>query len=427
MKKQTAIPLLFFLLAIFLLLLMYGGTSREPDDVLASKVYRSDFEKVVIEAGELRAKHSTIITSPSIRGELKILFLAPKGAKVEQGDTLVVFDSTEVLSLIDTRMNDRQVASSDLEKAKTTSLSKVRDAQMQLENAKASFELAQLQMKQVEFEAEVIRQERELSLKKAKMELEKAEQNVEQERRVNAVEVRNAKLALDRAEQEYQKSLAQKDRLVITAPQRGLVVYKTLPRGMESGEIKPGDTVWRGMPLLEIPDLSTMEVISEISELDVGKVMVGQRVTVTPDAYPDRVFTGRVTEVARLAHQKRMSTVKVFDVIIELDSTDVILRPGMTVKSRIIVQQIADTLLIPLEALFYEEGHRIAYLPDDGMKPVAPTLGPSNGNSSVVISGISEGTLVSLNPPGKLRSPSGIARSQDSTAPGLDVQGNPSR
>lgn len=394
--KMIAIPLV---VVISTFIYMSRRSSSPSNEHLTAAVTRSDFTKTITVSGELRAKYSTVITAPAVRGELKILFLAPKGSEVEAGDTLVVFDSTEVLNTIEKRWSDWELAQSNLDKSHTTLSIKLDETEAQLQNAQASYELAQLQMKQVEFEAEVVRQERELSLRKAKTELDKAEKSVDQQKQINESEIHGLELAVQRTLREYNHSLAEKDKLTLTAPQKGLVVYKEMWRGKDSDEIKAGDVVWRGMPLMEIPDLSSMEAVTEVNELDISQIQLGQSATVVPDAFADREFTASVTEVARLAHQKNETHVKVFDTVLELDSCSTVLKPGMTVKCTILVEEISDTLLLPLDALFMLDNQRVVYIVGKHPKIIQPELGPSNSNSVVVLSGLTEGTIVSLSAP----------------------------
>ena len=105
-----------------------------------------------------------------------------------------------------------------------------------------------------------------------------------------------------------------------------------------------------------------------------------------------------MTEIATLARNKsKDSKVKVFDVTAELKEQDEKLMPGMTVSCEIMVEQIPDTLSIPLDAAFTREGETVVFLQSgSGFKTRKVVLGPENENHVIVISGLKAGDRVSL-------------------------------
>ena len=96
-------------------------------------------------------------------------------------------------------------------------------------------------------------------------------------------------------------------------------------------------------------DLSQMELQVDIDEAEVGKVHVGQQAVFTVDAYQDRQFPARISEV-RFAPET-IDGVVTYKAILSIDNSDLLLRPGMTATAEITVNKIPDALLVPNAAL----------------------------------------------------------------------------
>ena len=92
-----------------------------------------------------------------------------------------------------------------------------------------------------------------------------------------------------------------------------------------------------------------MELLVAVDEADVGKIGEGQAATFTVDAYPDRSFPARITQV-RFAPQT-VEGVVTYETVLEVDNSDLALRPGMTATAVVTVQQLNDVLLVPNAAL----------------------------------------------------------------------------
>jgi HlyD family secretion protein len=151
------------------------------------------------------------------------------------------------------------------------------------------------------------------------------------------VEVAQATLAAD--ETKLRKA-------VIVAPIEGVVLSRT---------IEPGQTVASMMqtPVLFTlaEDLSQLQLHVDVDEADVGRVREGQVARFTVDAYPDRSFEARITQV-RYA-PKTVQGVVTYETLLALDNPDLALRPGMTATAEIVVARLDEALLLPNAALRY--------------------------------------------------------------------------
>jgi len=141
-----------------------------------------------------------------------------------------------------------------------------------------------------------------------------------------------------------------------------------------------------------LPDVSSMLVDTQIGEVDLAKVRVEAPASVQLDAYPGVTFKGEVMSVASLARRKlsratgKLSGAKVFDVVVRVLANDPRLKPGLTATVDIIVHQYDNALMIPLEAVFYDENeHPIVYLRKRGrVQAKAVDFTESNDRVAVV-------------------------------------------
>lgn len=130
----------------------------------------------------------------------------------------------------------------------------------------------------------------------------------------------------------------------IHSPINGIVLERS---------VEPGQTVAASLqaPVLFTlaEDLSKMELDVNVDEADVGQVQAGQSATFTVDAYPDRTYPAKITQVRY--GSKTTNGVVTYEAILKVDNSDLSLRPGMTATADITVDKVEQALLIPNAAL----------------------------------------------------------------------------
>jgi hypothetical protein len=187
-------------------------------------------------------------------------------------------------------------------------------------------------------------------------------------------------------------------KFIITAPSSGMIIYKRDRMGSKrkvGSSISPWDNV-----VATLPDMSSMMSKTYVNEIDVSKVKAGQHVDIVVDAFPEKSYTGTVTSVANIGEQLPNADAKVFEVLIEVDGSDPILRPSMTTGNKIITKTISDITFIPLESVQTgADSIPFVYL-KNGTRQVV-VLGESNENNVVVEQGLQSGVQVYLNTPEK--------------------------
>jgi HlyD family secretion protein len=167
------------------------------------------------------------------------------------------------------------------------------------------------------------------------------------------------------------------------------------------GKPQVGDTPWPGQDLMELPDLSTMLLKTQVSEVDGDKVKNDQVTYVTLDAFPDTVFRGKVTRVGTIAKKKDyQSDINVFEVEVTLDGADPRLKPGMSAKGEIIAEEIPNSIWLPIESVFEKDGKTVVYVTGGGRPQKKEVrVGKRNDTSIIIKEGLKGDELVCLQDP----------------------------
>jgi HlyD family secretion protein len=164
-------------------------------------------------------------------------------------------------------------------------------------------------------------------------------------------------------------------------------------------------------------DLTKMQVDTNVDESDIGRAALGQTVTFTVDAWPEKTFTGEVAQVRNSPIVTQ--NVVTYNVVVRVDNRELLLKPGMTANVSIEVKKYGDVLKIPNAALRYRPtakgteadgaakpkgdgkgkeagGQRVYLLGKDGKPaPVRVKTGISNGTFTVLEEGnLKEGDLL---------------------------------
>jgi HlyD family secretion protein len=194
------------------------------------------------------------------------------------------------------------------------------------------------------------------------------------------------------------------------APMDGIVTALTV----EEGEVAVIGTMNNpGTKLLTIADMGVVEAVMEVDETDVPDVKVGQRASVTIDAYPNKTFSGLVTEVGssplvRVGGASSTEAVN-FEVKIQVENPPAGVRPGFSASADIITGTRAKALAVPIQALVVREkpGAKGAkptdeegvYVADNGVVKFVPVKTGLSGETAIeVMGGVKEGQQIVTGP-----------------------------
>jgi HlyD family secretion protein len=372
---------------------------------LTATAKKGPFDVVVVETGELQSQRSISITTPVLasggRSQLAIQYLAPEGTTIDSDALVVRFDPADQVKNIGDKQNELKLSMADVEKLKVQQHADASETQIAYKNAKLSFELAKLSNEAMKFESKSKQHESQLELRKVELAFQQAQENVKSKSAIGKSEMGNLQLKIAQLQSALERAEADMERLAVKAPASGLIVYQ---KSWNTGKkLAKGDQVWGGQPIMQLPDLSHMQAVLEVNEVDVSKVKSEQPVEITLDAFPDKKFGGKILSVASIGNAKDNNpSVKVFEVVVDINATDSILRPGMTVSARIIVSKIDNVISVPIESVFEKDGKTVVYVENgSAFEKREVTTGVKNDNFIVISKGIKPGEKVSLSDPNK--------------------------
>lgn len=383
-------------IALGVVLLIFLSSSflvSETDDtaIPSAPVKKGHVMIKVSETGELRAEDQVVISAVT---DKQILWLVPEGTWVEEGDTLIRFESDKYILSKGEAESGVMAAKADLIRAQSDAEAmeaREQAAKKNLEALPALVKKGFIQENEVE-QAQLAYMEMRSKNRSLRASIAAAEANVSRANR-----------SLEQQERKLRQG-------VVYAPRPGLVVYSMTGDIENQKKIAVGMTPFEGQELMYLPDISSMMVDTEISEVDLARVTTGLPVELRLDAYPDAVFKGEVIYIADLAKRKisritgKATAAKVFDVTIKVVEQDKRLKPGLTATLDILVDQFDASLSIPLEAVFVDDQDQtIAYVKNGGRIEVRRiALAESNDRVAVVKDGLQEGEIVLLGRPASI-------------------------
>lgn len=357
MKKNKA-----FLWGIPLILIVAGfyfytkGGQISENKELTTIARSGGFNVFVISTGELKAKNQTEITAPGaslqqagIYSELKIEDLIQEGTVVKEGDYVASIEKSPIVSKLSDAGLEVDKKTSEFNQARLDTTLTLREARDELQNLKFAVEQAKLEKEQSRFEAPATIRQKEIEWEKAMKSFTVKSENYKTKVKQAATkcQIIQSDLSLALSKQKRLQDLLGK--LTIYAPKAGMVIYA---RNWNGAKKIVGSTVNSWNPEVAIlPDLRLMQVITYINEVDIQKVKVGQYVEIGLDAESGKKLEGGVSQVANVGEQKPNSDAKVFEVIIDVLTTDPDLRPAMTTSCKIHAGSYANVISVPLEAI----------------------------------------------------------------------------
>ncbi len=367
---------------------------NDKSQQITVRVKKGTFPIEVTTTGELFAKSSEKIHGPQGLGQMqiysvKILKLVQEGTKVDSGDFVAVLDQSELTSKMKEIESNRDKALTQLTQRQLDSslnLRRLRDDQI---NLKYDVEQKKTIKEQSIYEPTATKKQADIDVEKAQRALEQAKKSYELQYRKEVANMDDAKSTYSQAQQKLEQMEDRIKHFTIFAPKKGMVIYTRDWNGRQ----QEGSSVntWGEFTIAELPDLSKMISRTYVNEIDISKVKVGQEVRIGIDAFPDKKFTGKVTQVANVGEQLPNSNAKVFEVNILINEFDSILRPSMTSKNTIITASINDVMFAPIEAVISND--TVTYVfKKDGARIIKQQViaGESNDNEIILKTGVKE-------------------------------------
>jgi multidrug efflux pump subunit AcrA (membrane-fusion protein) len=332
--------------------------------------------------------------------QAKIQDIIPDGTVVDSGQYVATLDRTEISNKIKDEETNLEKSETQLTKTKLDTSMDLRSARDELLNLDYTLKEKALELEQSKYETPATIRQVQMDLEKAARTKDQSEKNykLRYEKAVaNMQEVTASYVQAQRKLQSLQDVMKQ---FTIYAPKAGMVIYRRTWDGTKQG-IGTTYNAWEGV-IAELPNLKEMISKTYVNEIDISKIKPGQVVRIGIDAFPEKKFTGRVTEVANIGEQIQGSNAKVFEVKIVVNEFDSILRPAMTTKNTIVTNVIDNVLSVPIESIYSNDSLTYVFL-KNGRKTVRQQVivGQSHDNEIIIKAGLSDNDELLLALPDK--------------------------
>ncbi|MBV9009356.1 MAG: efflux RND transporter periplasmic adaptor subunit [Verrucomicrobia bacterium] len=311
------------LLLVWIIGAVIASKREKPIPVTTEKASRRTIIQLVSATGKVQPETEVKI-SPEVAGEI-IELPVEDGAQVKKGDLLVRIKPDSYKALLE-----------------------------QQEAAISSARASSLQQK--------------ASMTKAEQDLKRAE-DLFSKKMISAADYNTAQAAYDVAKNTYDSSLHQIEEAEASSSQARDALSKTSIFSPIDGTVtvlnsKLGERVvatnqFAGTEVMRVADLQKMQAVVDVNENDVVNVKIGDKATVTIDAYGERKFPGTVAQIANTGKTTGAGTqeeVTNFEVKINLDKPGVLLRPGLSCTAEIQTNIAHDVVAVPLQAVTIRTG-----------------------------------------------------------------------
>lgn len=173
----------------------------------------------------------------------------------------------------------------------------------------------------------------------------------------------------------------------------GDIIYSPMNGTILQIDVAEEEVVGRASSLLTIADLNKMEVVLPVDELDITKIKLGQKASITSEVFKDENFSGKVSKIS--FEGKNLNGVTTYDVTIQLDDRKSLMS-GMNVDVEIIADERNNVLVIPIDAVHKLEGDYIVTVKDSSgnYNDIKVELGLVTKDKVEILSGLKEGDIV---------------------------------
>ena len=391
LQRGILVTIGIIVLGGFIWRLSSAGDTSNSDLYTSPK--KGEFQVLVTTTGELRAKNSIEIPGlpPSAMQlgfyRVAISDLIAEGTVVEKGDYVARLDKGDLQSKIQEVSLSMEQARSQFTQAKLDSALELSEKRNNIVNLQYAVEEKEAEMEQSQYEAPATQRMVKLEYEKAERSYKQAVENYEKQIALSVAKVIEKQSELNKVQNELNDLRKLEEQFTILAPANGMVIYKREWSGQKrtvGSMVEPWDPT-----VATLPDLSLMESVTYINEIDIQKLTKGQTVSIGLDAMPDKLLTGTVTQVANIGEQRPNSDSKVFEVVIQIKEQDTTLRPAMTTSNEILVDEVAETLYVPLECLHVQDSVNFVFKKQGG-KVIKQMVQPGliNENDVEILSGI---------------------------------------
>jgi hypothetical protein len=357
-RPRVLLPSLAVLVLGAFVLLSDDADAPKSAGSISARVKSGEFRVIVSTTGELRARKAVQIQGPPNMQaaqvyQTRISSLVDEGTVVKPGDVVAELDRSAIAGKHQEVTLALQKAEAQYTQAQLDSALSLATAREEIRSLELGLEEKRIARDQSKYEAPSVRRQADIEHEKAERAFAQSKANYITKKQQSIAKMREVSSELERQRNQLSIISSAMNGFTIRAPAPGMVIYDKEWNGKKK---VVGSQVSAWDPTVAtLPDLTQMESVTYVNEIDVRKIAVGQSVDITLDADPSKRLTGTVEAVANVGEQRPNADAKVFEVKIKIARADTTLRPGMTTANAILTASIPKVLSVPLEAVASED------------------------------------------------------------------------
>ncbi len=303
--------------------------------IATTKVRQSDIIVKTFARGELRAVRSATLTAPNLFGTVQVTKLAEIGSFARDKDLVVEFDDAELLSRLEEKQLEIDQIDEQFKKSQADLAIRNNSDQVELLRARYAVRRSELEVKRNELLSPIDAKRNDLNLEESKRRLKQLESDIKSRQEQAEAELAVLREKRQKAVVEMARERARLNQVKVLAPMSGLIAVRQnqtsrMGVGFDIPDIREGDQVQPGMPIADVLDLSELEVLGRVGELDRANLNEGQAVVLRLDAVPGKQFDGKIKSMSSTASANAMSSdpAKKFDVVFSIDMRELLTALG---------------------------------------------------------------------------------------------------
>jgi len=320
----------------------YGGyrffkqLPERQEQIATAKVQRGDVVIRAFSRGELHAVRSATLLAPNLFGTVQITQLAPVGSLAREKDLVIEFDDSERQAALEEARLGVQQVDEQIKQVKATQAIQASQDTVDLLTARYTVRRAELNVQQNPILDAIDAKKNILTLDESKRSLQQLEVDAKSRQDQFASQLAVYQESRNRSLLTVTQELNRIAQTKALAPITGLVALRqnragNFNFGQQMPDVREGDTLQPGMPVVDVLDLSEVEVWAKVGELDRANLKEGQDALLQLDAIPDKQFHGKIKALSGTATSDVFSgdPSKKFDVVFSVDMRQLLAGVGM--------------------------------------------------------------------------------------------------
>jgi HlyD family secretion protein len=371
-------------------------------------VKRGHFRRIVRLSGTVGAVESLNIIAPRLSGQMTstgmmvLTKIVRNGAAVRKGDIMVEFDrQSQQKNIMDRQAEYDGLLQQIRKKQADQTSAKIAD-ETEIKGAEVDVKSALVEMRKNELVPKYQAEINKANLAEAEAQLVQLKETFNLKRQAEVADLRISEIQRDRALKALEYAKGNVDRMTIQSTMDGIAVLTPIYKGTRRVDPQEGDEVRPGAAIMQVVNPSAMQVTAPVNQVDVAEVKVGQFTEIRLDAYPDLVFPGKVERISSMSNSGSDSKqIRYFSVMVSVKGKNPKLLPDLTAAVDIRLESLDGALILPRQAIINRKGQSsVDVLSNGKSQRRAVKISLMNDCEAVIVSGLQEGTVVSLNPEG---------------------------